>query len=609
MQGTGLGLLPALLLLPLAAGPAWVGLAYPAAIRKVQARAVLQDGASPWWAPVLGGALWRQILGVPVALLSAWSMGWTLIAEGWAGWGWMAATAVVLWPVAWLAGRPLGAIRPYARLRPVLLIAPPVTAAFLTVAWTLWAGLGTLGEASLAERVAAEPHYEGSSALLAWAVDTMGLWNGARLWALAWAEGEVGPLALFWRVGATFGQFWLAAGVFAAALLPWGEARRILRASAADTPPPVGAGRAAVAALILTVLLGILVSSLAEAEAWASLRQHPMAVTEVGELSAPGGREAGPQLIPTADLAPATRAAAPPTPSALRRMVETEQIGQLACPPGTLDGLEAFDRQIQRILALRRGEVERMTRAGFDAVRARVPVFLDGYYSLTAEYVRTFHLIAGNGEAFLERRMAEALGVDEAFAPLRAAVAALDAPLPADLRTARDRLLAACGDLPSDLSAPVVTARAPGTRLALAPDQETISLKARLTASSAGSLAGGVAGAVAGKLIAKLLAKEAVGLAAEAVAKLAVGKAAGGLGGTAAGAGAGALAGSVVPGVGTTIGAVVGGVLGGLAIGVASDYALLELEEAVSRGDFEAQILSAIDEAEAEVLATLLPPN
>ena len=58
-----------------------------------------------------------------------------------------------------------------------------------------------------------------------------------------------------------------------------------------------------------------------------------------------------------------------------------------------------------------------------------------------------------------------------------------------------------------------------------------------------------------------------------------------------------------------SVGAVVGGVLGGLAIGVATDYALIRIEEVVSRDEFEAEILLAIDEAQTELLGQLLAPE
>jgi len=608
-EGTRLGLLPALLLVPLVAWPAWLGLAYAAAVRRIEARSSLREGEAPWWAVFLGGALGRQVAAIPLALLAAGSAGWMLVAGGWAGLLWIAATAVVLYPVAALLSRPLGPLRPYARLRPVLLLAPPIAAALLTAAWLGVEGVAALGDANLAERVAAEPRYEGSSAILAWAVDGMALLNGARAWGMAWAQGQVGPVAALWQVGGAYGQFWLLAGAFAGCLLPQGEARRILRPSATDEPAAVGAPRAALAGFLAAILGAALLPLLAEAEAWAAARQHPTALAEAPGLTLPAGSDAGPSLAPATDTPPATLAPLLPTPTALRRIVEAEQIGDLACPEGTIAGIEAIDRTLQDLRARRRDEVEAAARAGFDAVRAQVPVFLDNYYSLTAEYVRTFHLVAGEAESFLGDELAETLDVEGAFAPFRTAVAGVEAPLPPEALARRDRLLQDCGILPSDGEVLRVTATRPESLIAPAPDVETVGLRTRLAAGGIGTVAGGIAGVVAGKIIAKLLAKEAFGLAAEAVAKLAMAKAAGGLGGAAAGAGAGALAGSVVPGIGTTVGAAIGGVLGGLALGVATDYALIRVEEAVSRDEFEAEIRLAIDEAETELLGQMLPPQ
>jgi hypothetical protein len=356
----------------------------------------------------------------------------------------------------------------------------------------------------------------------------------------------------------------------------------------------------------VALVAGALVSLLAEGEAMASAGRAPRALAEVPALAAPEGG-AVPTLAPGADQAPGRATPVLALPTALREVVEAERIGALACPPGTIAGIETLDQGIRDLVAARRADVERAVHAGFVAARARVPVFLDGYYSLTAEYLRTFHLVAGDAEAFLEEEITGALAMDDAFAGFRTALLALEAPLPPDALATRDRLLADCGRLPPDDAVLRVTASAPEALLVRGPDAEAIAFEARLAASGLGGVAGGVAGAIAGKVIAKLVASEVFALAAETVGKLALGKAAGGFGGAAAGAGAGALAGSVVPGVGTTVGAVVGGVLGGLAVGVATDYALLEIEEAVSREAFEAEIVAALDAAEAELLASLFP--
>lgn len=597
----GLGL--ALLLLPLAAWPAWLALAHAAAVRRAGARAVLREGARPWWAPLLGGALLRQVVAIPLALLAAWGTGWWLLSQGPAGLAWLAALALAVHAAARAVQRQTGALRPYARLRPVLLAAPPLAAAALTLAWALLLGLGE-APGTLAQRVAAEPRYEGSSALLAAAVDAMAVLNGARAWAIDRAAGEVGAAAALWRVAGVFGQFWLLGGLFAGLLLPAGEARRILRPSDADRAPAAGPGRVALAALVLALLSGATVEALAEAER-ALGAARPVLAAAPDLPGTPGPAGPAPALGARAEVGPDRTPPGLPTPSALRAALEAERLGDLACPEGTVAGLAALDEALGGVLAARRAEAERAVRAGFDGARARVPAFLDGYYSLTAEYLRTFHLVAGDAQEFLAARLGEELGLEAGFAEVQTALADLAAPLPAETVAARDRLLAACGRLPPDGADLRVVIEAPAALLQGAPAAEAIGLRARLGASGTGLLAGGLAGAVGGKVLAKLVASEAFGLAAEAVGKLAVAKAAGGLGGAAAGAGAGALAGSVVPGLGTTIGAAVGGVIGGLALGVATDYALLRIEEGVSRDAFEAEILAALDAAEAELLASL----
>ncbi len=600
-EGPRLGLASALLLLPVAAWPAWLALAHPAAVRKAQAMSVLTQGVRPWWSPFLGGALVRQVLAVPVALLAAWSVGWTLIAGGWTAWAWLLGTAALLYSVARLVARQARPLRPYARLRPVLLVAPAATAALLTAAWALTAGSQAMDNSTLAQRVAAEPRYEGASALLAWAVDGTAVVNGVRLWGLAWAEGEVQPLATLWQGVAAFGQSWLLASVFAGLLLPPREARRILNPSDADIPPPPASGRVAAAGVLAGLLCSAFVAALAQAEAWATSVRRPVAWAEAPVLISPGQGMASPRIAPSEDPTMGILAPLLPTPSTLRAVVEAERIGALTCPPGFIARVRAIDRQLQVIADARRQEVEAAARAGFDAIRAKVPVFLDGYYSLTAEYVRTFHLVAGDAEVFLERELAEALEVEASFEAFRAAISTLATPLPPELVLTRDRIVADCGLLPTDSAILEVTASGSAEMLNVPPDVETIGLRTRLAASGAGLMAGGVAGAI----MAKLVAKEAFGLAAEAVAKLTLAKAAGGLGGAAAGAGAGALAGSVVPGIGTTVGAAVGGVLGGLALGVATDYAMIRIEEAVSREAFEAEIRLSITEAEREFLAQI----
>ena len=73
--------------------------------------------------------------------------------------------------------------------------------------------------------------------------------------------------------------------------------------------------------------------------------------------------------------------------------------------------------------------------------------------------------------------------------------------------------------------------------------------------------------------------------------------------GATGGAATGAAIGSIVPFVGTAIGATVGGVLGALTVGVAVDAALLQLEEALNRENFERNLVNAIQEGAPRICA------
>ena len=114
-----------------------------------------------------------------------------------------------------------------------------------------------------------------------------------------------------------------------------------------------------------------------------------------------------------------------------------------------------------------------------------------------------------------------------------------------------------------------------------------------------------VAGGIMAKIGAKAIASGVFKTAAAALVKMAGGKAISLGGGILLGAGSGAAAGSVVPGAGTTAGAIAGGIAGGIAVMLGVDFALLKLDEELSRTDFETEIMAAIDSAESELLAQL----
>ena len=115
----------------------------------------------------------------------------------------------------------------------------------------------------------------------------------------------------------------------------------------------------------------------------------------------------------------------------------------------------------------------------------------------------------------------------------------------------------------------------------------------RVAAGAGSAAAGGITFAIVQKVTAKVLGKQVLELAAKAPLKAAAGKLAGAVAG-------GAALGSLLPGAGTAVGAVVGGALVGASLGVAVDGALLELEEALSRDDFERELAAAVRQARDE---------
>jgi hypothetical protein len=597
----------ALLLLPAVGVPVWMGLAHRAAARRVDARSALREGERPAWAPLLGGGLGLHLAGAALGGLAAWSLAAALVTGGWEAFGWCLATALAVPAAARLLLAPTAALRPYARPGPILRWAPLLAALPLALAWGLAAGAE---EGSLAARVGAEARYEGPSALLAWAVDAAAAARGLRGAAEAWAEAQVGAWGAWalaaWRLGAAAAQFALWGLVFAPALLAPGEARRILRPSGADDPEPVGPWRLALAWALGAVLVLSLGRGLVAADGLAAALDArgaaPAAMTDAPSLAgaapaeAPGLGAAGP---------PDARPGGPPpplTPSVLRAAIEAEAVGELLCAPGTVAALARLDAGVAELLAERRGRVEAAARAGFDAMRANVAPYLDWHYSLGAEYARTGHLLIGDGAGYLDGRIRGFLEAGAPMGALEAALAQAADPSPVEAaQAARAALLAGCrdGGLPRDDAALLVTAEAPGALL-LAPPV-AVPFEARLGLSAGG----GVAGAVVGSVMAKVAVSAGFKAAAAALAKVAAAKGAGLLGGVALGAGAGAAGGSAVPGLGTAVGGVVGGVLGGIGVGVAVDAALVELDEAVTRDAFEAELLGAIGAAEAELLAAL----
>jgi hypothetical protein len=225
--------------------------------------------------------------------------------------------------------------------------------------------------------------------------------------------------------------------------------------------------------------------------------------------------------------------------------------------------------------------------AAFDPVRARVPALADWHYSVLGEYVELGQAAAGRLAAAWEERLFG--GAEEFERRLEAAIQGLDGELAAALRGAEARVREETADR-LGLSG---TALEPVLGHVLEPVRADIARRTELQAAKAGLLGGALA-------VRKLLVTLAGKTLAATGAKLALKTGSKWAAGAAGGAGAAALC-SVVPVVGT----VACGVGGALAAWFAFDAVAVNVDEALHREAFEAELRGMVETARDETAAAL----
>lgn len=284
--------------------------------------------------------------------------------------------------------------------------------------------------------------------------------------------------------------------------------------------------------------------------------------------------------------------------------VAVDFIGDEPFHKGTIEKLhKAKIKALPDKVAIQR-DLDEKLEIGFKRLESRVDIYLDWYYSLMGEYTRISKLLIGELEEDMKRRFQEALeqGGDP-FWEYDAAVSQLlthyEDAQKAYIEKANKILRKNRLDLkgvPFDVNEQLTLLDAVNLPI---HQEDFINLQHRLgTGSAAGMITAIIVGKVAGKSIFKL----AVG----ALFKVVASKATGALVSAGAGAVAGAAVGSVVPGFGTAIGAVIGGIIGGIGAGIIVDKTLIELEAAISREKFKAEILAAINDARLEFKEKLI---
>jgi hypothetical protein len=257
--------------------------------------------------------------------------------------------------------------------------------------------------------------------------------------------------------------------------------------------------------------------------------------------------------------------------------------------------------------------IDRAVDAAFAPVHDRVGDFADWYYSLTGEYLRYAHAIGGDMGGYLQEKLEAMVFVSSALdANLDNMFEALNADAASRLERAGSRLAGNLELLFRDYARPLGAGEPLlGDALdldALLADSLTISRKdinrqliSALAATGTGvAVAKGLGAVVMKKTLAKVAATKSFHLAAGLLGKLAAKSAVKG-GGVLAGAGSGAALCSA-----TGPGAVVCGVVGGLIAWLVVDKVAIELDEALNREQFEADIHMAIDEQQAQLKQGLL---
>lgn len=289
-----------------------------------------------------------------------------------------------------------------------------------------------------------------------------------------------------------------------------------------------------------------------------------------------------------------------------------ELIDNVYVAPGTITTIEAHKMDFLRDLDGAAHTLEISIDRAFDDMVDRVDDFLDGYYSLFAEYLRIAHMISGSAEEHLAAMLSKHLNADENFAAVHEQVDLL-------LRRHEDeknRLADTARQLveknrihdPAGANDPRETIEVVRAhRMAdLLEYEDVIGFDFRMLSASASSGGGFLAGGVIGKkIVAHVAKKSAFKASARTAVRFGGSKIAGKSGGGSAGAAAGAAAGSVFPGGGTVIGAVIGGITGSVAGAVLMDKTLLLAEERYSRAAFKAEIVEVIEKTRMETKARL----
>lgn len=261
---------------------------------------------------------------------------------------------------------------------------------------------------------------------------------------------------------------------------------------------------------------------------------------------------------------------------------------------GTIFKLEKLKTDMKHEIG---DKINKRIDIAFEMMIRNVDGYLDWYYGLTAEYLRTIKFITGGLENFMKEQLEKHLQKDDPNSIISKTLN----EVPILIKKSKKEF--------DNLAQKIIK-----TNIVKVKPFDTILVKKKASIKSlmnafsgfndhiqfstrAGiSIAGGLITAI---IVKRIIAKSAYRLSIKLLTKLLGKKIVSKWAGTSAGAALGAGIGSTVPGAGTAIGGVIGAAVG-FVTSLFIDYSVLKLEEIINREAYKSQIIAAINESRAE---------
>ena len=613
--------------------------AYFRAVRRMHWLMVFRDGGLVH--RLISGVTLRLGASAAIGLALAFVMAFRLRALAWQEWLACLAAIPGFWVAAYVLRKLVGEANPRFR---VFVGARSASWLAVSVLLLIYGVLTVAVSDSSAPELAPWMHQGNGEQIISAAVAELDALHHGWRTLEAFVLGRVSELgewgwsaALVIFVAGNVAFFYACASMLACFSIPLAElSRAFCRVTTSSKPPTPPLAGVVLASAIFTIFVCSLYFPLAaKLEAVLSqLAPEHRPMHQVREWAAavstdlqPGpvkleGRSVSPHQAKEIISADEVNPEPPPEQLPRRAKVLVEKIGDQFYRLGTIK--EVNDARLD-FLASQLEELGPLTQEihrAFDRMEENIDVFLDWYYSLPGEYARLVKLLTGSFEEYLADNFSTYLSQGTPFKEFERTFSALlesESDLKRQYRQTIKQILAENSASVDDPSLATLAKDIRDVESLFSYKGVVASIEARLATSGilggvgvAGGaavgvkvtgvaskkvtavvgkkIAAGVAKAVTKNLVAKGAFNAAAKAAAKVMAKMAASRAASGVGAVVGGA-----VGSIVPIAGTTAGAITGGALVGLAFGVGVDALLLQLDEAMNREEFRADLVDALN--------------